>query len=196
MQAVFQPSLAARRHAAGMKRWLLVLLVLTGGMAMASPGFRLLWDMETSSARIGLVHQDGVTQWSENGPGAYWPEWAPVPAGAKLHVEVHYEPAPGHGELGMGRLTLGTSAPAAQAAYARQLERAGWRVEVSRLEAQLPEIPPRSARFCLVQALRDGKRLMFRAVEGDAGQDNLVWDHSREFKPLIGSKPGHCGGRR
>src|SRR5688500_17712690 len=152
-----------------MKRFLLFLLVATGGLAMASPGFRLLWDMETSSARIGLVHADGVTQWSENGPQAFWPAWALTPAGAELRVEAHYEAAPGHGESGLGRLTFDTSVPRAQAAYARQLERAGWTVEVSHFAAQLPEIPPREARFCLVQALRDGKRLMFRTVEGDRG---------------------------
>ena len=192
MQAVFNPSLARVRDTAGMKRWLLLVLLLTGGAAMASPGFRLLWDMETSSARIGLVHADGVTQWSENGPQAPWPAWAPKPAGAGFRVTVHYEPAPGHGETGMAELSLTTTAPAAQAAYARQLERAGWTVQPAYLVAQLPEIPPRNARFCFVQAIKDGKRLMFRAVEGDEGQDNLIWDFAREMRPVIGSKPGVC----
>ena len=175
-----------------MKRWLLVLLVLTGGAAMASPGFRLLWDMETSSARIGLQHADGVTQWSEKGPKAFWPAWALKPAGAGLRVVVHYEPAPGHGESGMGDLRLRGSAPAAQAAYAQQLEQAGWTVAVSHFAAQLPQIPPRETRFCLVQAVRDGRRLMFRAVEGESGQDNLIWDFAAEMKPTIGAKPGLC----
>jgi len=175
-----------------MKRWLLVLLVLTGGVAMAAPGFRLLWAMETSSARIGLQHADGVTQWSESGPAAFWPVWALKPAGAGLRVAVHYEPAPGHGEMGMGDLTLRSPAPAAQAAYARQLEQAGWTVEVSSFEARLPELAPRTARFCLVQAMKDGKRLMFRAVEGDEGQDNLVWDFASEMRPVMGAKPGLC----
>jgi len=175
-----------------MKRWMLLVLLLTGGAAMASPGFRLLWDMETSSARIGLVHADGVTQWSENGPKAPWPAWAPKPAGSGFRVTVHYEPAPGHGETGMAELTLATTAPVAQAAYARQLEQAGWTVQVAHFEARLPEIPPRTARFCFVQALKDGKRLTFRAVEGDEGQDNLIWDFAREMRPVIGSKPGVC----
>jgi hypothetical protein len=175
-----------------MKRFLLFLLVITGGLAMASPGFRLLWDMENSSARMGLVHHDGVTQWSENGPEAFWPNWAPRPEQAKLEVQVHYEPAPGHGEMGMARLWPRTSAPAAQAAYARQLERAGWSVEVSHFAAQLPEIPPREARFCLVQAVRDGKRLMFRAVDGESGQDSLIWDYANEMRPVTGAKPGLC----
>ena len=177
-----------------MKRWLILVLVLTGGAAMASPGFRLLWDMETSSARIGLVHADGVTQWSENGPKAPWPAWAPKPAGAGLKVTVHYEPAPGHPETGMAELTLTTTPAAAQAAYAQQLEQAGWTVAVSLVTARLPEIriPPPEARFCFVQAIKDGRRLMFRAVEGDEGQDNLIWDFATEMKPVIGSTPGAC----
>jgi hypothetical protein len=175
-----------------MKRFLLLLLVCTGGLVTLTPGFRLLWDMETSSARIGLTHADGVTQWSENGPQAFWPAWAPKPEGEDLRVVVHYEPAPGHGETGMGDLRLRGSAPAAQAAYARQLERSGWTVAVSHFAAQLPEIPPRTTRFCLVQAVRDGKRLMFRAVEGESGQDNLIWDYAGEMKPVSGAKPGLC----
>jgi hypothetical protein len=179
-----------------MKGSLLFLLVVTGGAIMALPGFRLLWDLETSSARIGLVHADGVTQWSESGPMAFWPRWASAPIGAGLKVVVHYEAAAGHGESGLGELTLGTSAPAAQAAYARQLEQAGWSVQVSQFEAPLPELAPHTARFCLVQALRDGHRLMFRAVEGESGQDNLVWDHAAEFRPVIGSTPGLCQDQR
>ena len=70
------------------------------------------------------------------------------------------------------------------------LHRAGW--TVSHLAAQLPQIPPRAMRFCLVQAVRDGKRLTFRAVEGESGQDNLIWDLADEMKPMIGAKPGLC----
>ena len=36
------------------------------------------------------------------------------------------------------------------------------------------------------------KRLMFRAVEGESGQDNLIWDFAAEMKPTIGAKPGLC----
>jgi len=63
---------------------------------------------------------------------------------------------------------------------------------VSHFATQLPEIPPRETRFCLVQALRDGKRLVFRAVEGESGQDNLIWDFAGEMPPVSGAKPGLC----
>jgi len=175
-----------------MKRWLIALLVLTGGLAWYAPGFRLLWAMETSSARIGMIHPDGVTQWSENGPKAFWPAWAPAPAGARLKAVVHYEPAPGHGESGMGDLTLGTSAAAGQAAYARQLQAAGWAVTASHYTAQLPELPPRPVRFCFVQAVQGGKRLTYRALEGESGQDNLIWDYAPAIKPIAGAQPGFC----
>jgi hypothetical protein len=175
-----------------MRRFLLLLLVLTGGLAMYSPGFRLLWAMEASSARIGLVHSDGVTQWSQSGPKSYWPAWAPAPAGATLKVAVHYEPAPGYGESGMAYLTLRAPAAEAQAAYARQLEAAGWAVSASHYTGQLPEIPPQPVRFCFIQATRDGKRLVFRALEGEREQDSLIWDYAPAIKPISGAQPGFC----
>jgi len=175
-----------------MKRWLIFLLVMTSGLAWYSPGFRLLWAMETSSVRIGMVHHDGVMQWSQSGPKSYWPAWAVVPAGARLKVATHYEPAPGHPEMGMGYLTLGSPAAQAQAAYAGQLEAAGWTVAVSHYTARLPEIPPQQVRFCFVQATRDGNRITFRALEGERDQDNIVWDYAPAIKPISGAQPGLC----
>jgi hypothetical protein len=175
-----------------MLRWLLALLLAaSGGVIAFTPGFRLLWDMEFASARVGIVHQDGVTQWSEMGPRAPLPQWALVPDHGKLRPEVRYEKAPGHGESGFGYVRFAVSPAAAQAAYAAKLRAAGWRVELSYFEARVPEFPG-LLKACIVQAVQGDNRLMLRTSDGGFGRDLLLWDHGREMKPVVNARPGGC----
>ena len=100
-----------------MLRWILLgLLVASGGTVAFAQSFELLWQMNFGAARIGLVHQDGVTQWSDSGPKAWWPGWALKPDDARLQVQVHYHRAPRHDESGFGYVRFDIPPAAAQAA--------------------------------------------------------------------------------
>lgn len=172
-------------------RFLLLLIVATGGLIWASPGFWLLWEMETGAARIGLTHQDGVTQWSTTGPLSKWPNWAIRPADTALVVRAHYEPAPSHPETGFGNLALKAKAAQVQAHYARTLAAAGWQVALSRHDAQMPSIPPRRVRLCHVIGNRKGRSILL-SVSDDAPEMSRLYWSARPQRPMIGAVSGGC----
>lgn len=157
----------------------LIFLAVACPVVLMSPSFWSLVNMEWGAERIGYVYGDGptrVTQWATLGPKAAWPQWAVVPAGAKLTVRANYEAAPGHPAIGYGEIDGRGSAREAVQSYQAALRQGGWSVRVGRFDASTPDIPPRPIHWCIVRAERGG-RTQQMSVDIDEGQTtgSLHW---------------------
>ena len=140
--------------------------------------------METSRERVVYV-RDGVSQAAWLGPKAPWPGWATVPAGAKLRVHAHFEPAPG--ESATGFADVGTTGPAMDvvAGYERLLTEQGWSVSTYRQDLTSPELPPRPLRYCILRATRDTRGLMLQIErEGSDRSGRLFWSEPPHPVPI------------
>lgn len=174
-------------------RGLLIFIACAIPVALATPGFWTLVNMEFGAQPITLYHQDGVAQQTISGPKSPWPDWALKPEGGTAKVSIYYAPAPGHPGLGFAYVETRLAAAAGQAAYAEQLAKAGWSVALRRADVAEPTIPPRAIRMCLVAA-QSGTRSLLYALQddrkGSVGQ--LHWLEGRPPKPTAGSVEGPC----
>ncbi|MEM9500460.1 MAG: hypothetical protein AAF941_01315 [Pseudomonadota bacterium] len=174
-------------------RHFLILLALFGVVAVNTPYFWIVWDMSFGAARVGIVHDDGVMQWSESGPKAHWLEWIPDPEGAELTTQSYYEAAPGYPESGLAMVALNGPVAAIQAGFAKQLMAAGWDVTLWNQSTVNSDLPPRDIRLCSVTASQGKKSLVFTLIEGDERSSKLTWQRGAETQvELIGSTRGRC----
>jgi hypothetical protein len=173
-------------------RGFLLFLALAFPVALTSPFFWSIVNMEFGAERVGYVMEDGVTQWAMIGPLAPWPEWAPKPTGGDFTVRTSYEPAPGHMAMGFGEVSIAKDARIAAGEYAAQLSRAGWTVKQLYFDTIMPELPPRPMRWCLVEATKGVRSLMLRLDrDGNSTSGALHWmDGPRT--PMIGAVEGAC----
>jgi hypothetical protein len=164
-------------------RGFLIFLAFAIPIVLANPIFWSIVRMETSAERVGYTTADGVTQWAWIGPESPWPDWALVPAGARLRVQSHYEPAPGHPALGMADVDIRGEAGEIIDAYARVAEAAGWSVAFYRLDTISPDLPPHPLRLCMVEAQRDGRILTLSLEQrGERSLGGVHWiDGEREY---------------
>lgn len=175
-----------------MKHFLL-LMALFGVVAVNTPYFWVVWDMSFGAARIGIVHDDGVTQWSESGPKAHWPKWMPDPDGAELTTQSYYEAAPGHPESGLASVAPAMPVANLQASFAKQLEASGWNVTLWNQSTTNADIPPRNVRLCTVTATQGEKSLILTLFEGDERHSKLTWQYGGAIQAEpIGANRGAC----
>lgn len=174
-------------------RGFLIFLAFAFPVALTSPFFWSLVNMEFGAERVGYVQQSGVTQWAWLGPRSPWPVWAPKPEGADFTVRSHFEAAPGMMAMGMGDVDIDKAAPAATADYAAQLVQAGWTVKRYTFDTIAPELPPRPMRWCLVQAQKSTHSLTLRLEGTTANTSNgvLHWAEG-PLPPLMGAVEGAC----
>ena len=172
-------------------RWVMGLIIAAGVLGGAWPGAKLLWDMETGAAPFAVGLADGTVQQAEIGPQSYWPKWAPQPEGARFAVRAHFGPGTNQSETGYAEIGGFDDAAALQAAYAEKLAAAGWEVSPMNLTVTLPEVPPRSARLCLVLARKDGNSLMLSVTTDTPGLSRLHWTRGEQL-PMQGSEKGLC----
>jgi hypothetical protein len=174
-----------------MKKFL-IFLAVAFPVVLASPAFWTLVKMEWSVERVGYGHEGGVTQWAMLGPKAPWPNWAPVPEGAKLTVQSSFEAAPGYDASGYGEIG-GDGAPRLFAErYEEKLRADGWTVRVGRFDATYPEIPPRPLHWCFVHGRR-GNQVVLMSVDIDEPKTagRLHWADGKMDFP-IGAKSQPC----
>lgn len=172
-------------------RWFVWVLIAAGALAGAWPAARLLWQMETGAAEIGVVHQDGTVQRSQSGPRSFWPAWAAKPAGVRHTVRGFYAAAPGHPATGFADLSGFARAARLQTDYAAQLRKAGWEVSLYRQTVSFPDIPPRPVLLCHVIARQPGRGLMLTASD-DTGEMNRLFWIGREQTVPMGAIEGPC----
>ncbi len=174
-------------------RHFLILLALFGAVAVSTPYFWVVWDMSFGAARVGILHEDGVTQWSENGPRAHWPEWVPYPEGAQFTTVSYYEAAPGHPESGLARVTPNLPVAEIQEAYADTLVESGWEVTVWSQSTTNADMPPRDIRLCSVTASLDDKSLILTLFDGDERHSKITWQiGGQRPSELVGASRSAC----
>lgn len=163
----------------------LILLAVAFPAVLTIPAFWSLVRMEWSSERVGYVDQSGTTQWATIGPKSEWPDWAPVPPGAKLKVSSNFEAAPGHDPGGFGEIAGKTAPRLVAEGYARTLRAGGWNVRVGRLDASYPDIPPRPLHRCFVHGQK-GARVVQMSVDIDEPQTvgRLHWAEGKLGLPM------------
>jgi hypothetical protein len=172
-------------------RFVMFLLIASAALAGAWPGVRLFWEMEFGAAAFDSVFADGTVQHNTIGPASDWPEWALRPEGVTVQVRATFDASPGQLGTGYGQLHGITNPAQVQARYAEQLRAAGWDVALSHLTVSLPEVPPRSARLCLVSASKDGNSLLLSVTSDMPDLSRLHWTRGPQV-PLAGSEPGAC----
>ena len=173
-------------------RGFLIFLAIAFPVALASPFFWSLVNMDWGAERVGYGHQNGVTQWATLGPKAPWPGWALVPDGARLTVRAHFEAAPGHSATGYGDIAGKVSARVAANRYEESLRRAGWAVRVGRFDSTYPEIPPRPLHWCIVEGRKGGRVQMMQLDIDEPGTiGRLHWTEGRMPFPT-GTKDEAC----
>lgn len=170
----------------------LIFLALAFPVALASPFFWSLVNMEWGAERVGYTDHSGVTQWAMLGPKAAWPVWAVVPEGAKLTVRANFEPAPGHDATGYA--DIGGKLPPREAVmrYQAALRRSGWAVRTGRFDSVYPDIPPRPLHWCIVHAHR-GAQVQMMQIDVDEPRTvgRLHWTVGKLPFP-IGTKDEAC----
>lgn len=172
-------------------RLLLLLIAVTGGLIWASPGFRLLWEMETGAARIDMIHGDGAQQRSTSGPQSFLPDWTPRPANATIKVQSHYSAAPGHPATGFAKVALQARAAVVQADYAQMLAAKGWKVALSYQDIRQPGLPPRTQRLCHVIAHRGARSIMLSIADNAPEFSRLYWREAPQ-PAMQGAISGSC----
>jgi hypothetical protein len=173
-------------------RGCLIFLAIAFPVVLASPTFWSIVNMNFGAERVGYVRQNGSTQWAWIGPKSPWPNWALVPANAKLTVGAHFEAAPGEIASGFADVFLEDTSRAATDVYVGALERLGWTVQSARFDTVAPELPPRPLHLCLVEARKGVRSLRLtleRAAEG--GNASLHWAEG-PVPVMKGSVPGPC----
>ena len=148
-------------------RWLLLLIIVSFPVALASPTFWHLLAMEVSVAPVSYVRHDGTVQQALLGPKAPWADWATRPDGAALTIKAWFGPTPYEPETGYADLTYGGQVPGFVAAYVAKLEAEGWKVETRMLRTLLPWLPGKRLEECVLRASRgDGDSRVLQASFG------------------------------
>lgn len=175
-------------------RGFLVFLACAVVITLASPFFWSIVRMETGAERVGYGHANGVTQWAWLGPEAPWPDWALVPAGARMRVQSHFEAAPGMAAIGLADITAEGPPQRTLDAYAAAARAAGWTVQFFHFDGSTADLPPRFFRMCIAEA-RQGERMLRLSLEADGrmSRGGLHWTEGASATPtLMGAAPGGC----
>ena len=177
-----------------MLRGFLIFLACAIPVVLMSPFFWSIVRMETSAERVGYTQANGVTQWAWIGPEAPCPEWALVPAGARMRVQSHFEAAPDMAAIGLADIAIEGPPQRALNAYAAAARAAGWSVQFFHFDGSTADLPPRFFRMCIAEA-RQGERTIQLSLEGDGrvSRGRLHWTEGEpQPSPLIGAMPGGC----
>ena len=173
-------------------RGFLLFLAFAFPVALLSPSFWSLVNMEFAAQRVGYTRADGATQWAMLGPRAPWPAWAVVPEGVDLTVRAHFEPAPGYIESGFADFDAAEPPKVITRRFEDALRKAGWTVKTWRFDAIYPEIPPRPLRSCIVEGEKDVRHQRLSVDLGDeAAIGSLHWTVG-PLPPLTGARLEAC----
>jgi len=177
-------------------RGFLIFLAVAVPVVLVSPFFWALVNMNFGTERVGYEHKtaDGrmVTQWATLGPKAPWPQWAIVPAGARLTVRSNFEAAPGHPAVGLGDLSGKTSARIVTQRYQAALEGGGWTVQVGRFDSLSGDLPPEPIHWCIVEGRKDGRVQRLSVAIDDQATDGSLWWTVGPAKFPVGTTDRPC----
>ena len=138
-----------------------------------------------------IIEHDGVARQTSNGPKSPWPDWVPLPQGAKLTVRAWYADAPGHPGIGFGDLKLARTPEADIAALKHRLAAEGWTVTTSLLRTSSPKLPPRLLVMCSVRGVREGPdRTVDFAFQLQPQIETRVFWTNGPPPPTWGQQPG------
>jgi hypothetical protein len=180
-----------------MRTWILICLAIVAMIVLSSPLIWSLVRMAWAAEPVAYVRHDGAVQNATIGPASYWPDWAVRPAGAKVHVESHFEAAPDMPATGLATVSLGRHQREAVERYEADLRAHGLAVTRYERVTWSPDIPSRQFMLCMIEGVGGPAatrvvRLSF-SVDSNAMPTKLFWMEGNVV-PLIGMAPGPCFG--